>query len=251
MKIKNMKGETNMTKKAIGFILIGCLILSMAGSVFAAPTNSSTSIQKNVLINKHGNYIERIKNVTALLVKNGTLTQEKANSILSFVEKRQAERKLEREKNGEAKIQPNMPPRSNIFDDMVAAGIITNADATAIKAKMHELSRAERAQRIATQLNPLVKSGKITSNQVNAIISFMDQKSIERKAELEKLKGMSEEEVKAYFKTHKNYRESLMTELVNKGIVTKAQAAEIVKLLQPQHEQRKPGKFDGGPKPIQ
>ena len=53
----------------------------------------------------------------------------------------------------------------------------------------------------------------------------------ERKATVEKLKSMTPEERKAYFKEHKKEREDILTKMVEDKVITKEQAEEIRKAI--------------------
>lgn len=89
---------------------------------------------------------------------------------------------------------------------------------------------------IKTKLDAFVKDGTITQAQENKIVEFMNKKDEARKAEMEKVKAMTEEERKAYFEAKKTEeRPNLFKELVDAGILNQTQADAAKKVL-PQHK---------------
>lgn len=92
---------------------------------------------------------------------------------------------------------------------------------------------------IKAQLDTLVKDGTITQAQKDKVVEYMNKKDEARKAEMEKIKAMTEEERKAYFETNTaKVRIDLFKELVDAGILNQAQADAAKKLL-PQHKELK------------
>lgn len=84
-----------------------------------------------------------------------------------------------------------------------------------------------------SKLDELVKSSTITGEQANKILDYMNQKQTEKKAEMDKIKNMTEEERKTYFENNKKEKLNLADELVSKGIVSKEQADSVVKAIRP------------------
>jgi len=239
-------------KIIISFIVIGCLILSLGGGVFAYTTNAKAVTKGKMALQDFQRPCDRFKEITSAMVKDGTLTQEKADKIVAYLEKKQAEaprvkKDADRSKQRGKMKQPMLGQRTNMLDEMVTAGIITTADADAIKAKMkvlqaqnQEQMKAKRTEMMTTQLNTLVTARTINADQAKTIISYMKQKQTERKSEMDKLKGMNKEQIKAYFDANKESRKDMMSELVSNGTLTQAQADAVKKVL---HNNR-PG-FDG------
>ncbi len=89
----------------------------------------------------------------------------------------------------------------------------------------------EKKAKLDEAMKGLVEKGTITQEQLDSIKSFMEKRHEERKAEMEKVKAMTEEERKAYFEKAKTERKSCMEEMVAAGIITQAQADEIVKAV--------------------
>jgi len=79
----------------------------------------------------------------------------------------------------------------------------------------------------------LVADQVIPRETGDKLLAYFDQKREERKAEREKIKSMTEDERKAYFKEQKAKRDANgpFAELVKDGTLTKAQADAIAKAL--------------------
>lgn len=87
-----------------------------------------------------------------------------------------------------------------------------------------------------TQLDNLVKSRTITQQQKDKIVSCMEKKRDEKKAEFEKVKAMSEDDRKAYFeKKRSEPKTDMFKELVDQKVLTQSQA-EAVKAQLPRHK---------------
>lgn len=96
----------------------------------------------------------------------------------------------------------------------------------------HKARYQMQSDSLKEKLDSLVKSGTITQAQEDKIISYMKQKSNERKAEMEKVKSMTKEQRKEYFKQKKaNGRSDMFKDLVEQNIITQQQADTIKKLV--------------------
>ena len=80
----------------------------------------------------------------------------------------------------------------------------------------------------------LVKEGIITQEVADKITAYMEEKNTERKAEMEKIKAMSEDERKAYFENQKSSTtESIekkadwLSEMLTSGVLTQEQVDSI------------------------
>ncbi len=81
----------------------------------------------------------------------------------------------------------------------------------------------------------LVSDGSLTQAQVDAIIAKITQLDADRKAEMEKIKAMTQSERDAYWqenKTEKTEKTDLYTQLVNDGTITSEQAESIKSAIQ-------------------
>lgn len=90
-------------------------------------------------------------------------------------------------------------------------------------------SSDEIADRLKTRLEPLVNSGTITKNQQEQIINYMKEKSDQKRAEMEKIKLMTEAERKAYFESKAKNRPDIINELVQQKIIDTSQKDAVQK----------------------
>ncbi|HPW42145.1 MAG TPA: hypothetical protein PLW98_11575, partial [Bacillota bacterium] len=96
-----------------------------------------------------------------------------------------------------------------------------------IREKLREMKEA----RVADGLQGLIDKGVLTKDDINNIRSYLLKVREERKSSVEKLKSMTPEERKAYFKEHKNERKDIITKMVEDKVITKEQAEEIRKAI--------------------
>lgn len=83
-----------------------------------------------------------------------------------------------------------------------------------------------------------VEDGTLTQEQADKIKAYMEDKAEERKAEMEKVKDMSEDERKAYFESMKDEtREDPLSELVSENIISQEQA-DTIKESMPENMKR-------------
>lgn len=110
---------------------------------------------------------------------------------------------------------------------MVQEGIITEEEAGVIREKLLEMKEA----RFTDGLQGLVDKGVLTAKDIENIRSYMVKVREERKANIEKLKSMTPEDRKAYFKEYRKGRKDILTNMVDEKVITKEQAEEIRKAL--------------------
>lgn len=89
----------------------------------------------------------------------------------------------------------------------------------------------------------LVEEGIITQDIADEMTSFIEEKDVERKAEMEKVQSMTEEERKAYFESQKDSKSEgkggFMAEMVEEGILTQDQADAIKEYLEEQAQEKR------------
>lgn len=80
------------------------------------------------------------------------------------------------------------------------------------------------------QLDALVTAGTITQTTADKIQTYLNAQDVTRKAEMEKVKAMTEDERKAYFESNKPNvaeRKDMLSTLVEKGVITQTEADAI------------------------
>lgn len=200
--------------RALCSALIVCIIFFAGIAAFA--DNNTPSVVKG----KH--YLEE---AVEKMVQEGSLTREKADKILEYKQKRKDElKKLPIEQRAQMKKQGG---RGSLLKALVQEGIITEEEAKTIREKLREMKEA----RVADGLQGLIDKGVLTKDDINNIRSYLLKVREERKASIEKLKSMTPEERKAYFKEHRNERKDIITKMVEDKVITKEQAEEIRKAI--------------------
>lgn len=245
--------------KALGGVLVGGMLLS-GGLVFAEDTNSSPSnglLTKTASVghdlknhgkmwNKKGHFkVDRQKNFQAALdqlVKEGTITREKADEVKSYIDKankeRQArweefnklspeERKALREKLKTEKSPNQSKGKLGMFNGLVNANILTQEQADALKIKMKEIMIQQRKQRVSNGLKSLVQDGTISAEQSDKIIIQIEKTHNDRKELFEKTKGMTKEERRQFIKDNKGKFNNPLTQLIENGTLTEEQARAV------------------------
>jgi urease accessory protein UreF len=225
----------SIMKKVMAGIVAGGMALS-AGSIALAGTPKGATQNKAACEAKHSKEgfdkcakKDPLKPALDKLVKAGTLTQEKEDKIISYMDQKEADRKAEMDKvkdmteeQRKAYFEKNKEKKKlDIFTDLVNQGIITRSEAQAIKNEIPKFYR----NGMREHLDNAVKSGTITQEEENKIIAYMEKKHDQRKAEKEKIKDMTEEQRKAYFENKRTEkRGNFFDELVSQGILTKDKA---------------------------
>ena len=208
-----MKG-VKPSVRALCSVLSVCIIF-FAGIAAFADNNTPSAVKS-----KH--YLEE---AVEKMVQEGSLTREKADKILEYKQKRNDELKqLPLEQRAQMKKQGG---RGSLLKALVQEGIITEEEAKAIREKLREMKEA----RVADGLQSLIDKGVLTKDDINNIRSYLLKVREERKASIEKLKSMTPEERKAYFKEYKNERKDIITKMVEDKVITKEQAEEIRKAI--------------------
>ncbi|HQE66384.1 MAG TPA: hypothetical protein PLE05_06030 [Bacillota bacterium] len=208
-----MKG-VKLSIRALCSVLSVCIIFFTGIAAFA--DNDTPSAVKS----KH--YLEE---AVEKMVQEGSLTREKADKILEYKQKRKDElKKLTIEERAQMKKQGG---RGSLLKALVQEGIITEEEAKAIREKLLEMKEA----RVYDGLQGLIDKGVLTKDDINNIRSYLLKVREERKASIEKIKSMTPDERKAYFKEHKNERKDILTKMVEDKVITKEQAEEIRKAI--------------------
>lgn len=195
-------------------VLVFCMTFITGITAAASPADMKAE--------NHKNYLE---DAVAKLVEEGKLTREKGESILEY-KKQKAEEfsKLTKEERHKLKMERK---KGSLLKELKEKGIITEQEAQLIKTKLHQMKE----ERLNTGLQGLVDKGVLTATDIDNIRSYMLKAREERKAVFEKLKSMTPEERKAYFKEHKGERKDMLKRMVEDKVITSKQAEEIRKAI--------------------
>lgn len=188
-------------------------------SIFADPSSNKAS---NASLDNHKQYLE---DAVIKLVQEGKLSKVTAEKILEFKQKRLTEQgKLLKEQNN--KINKQCKKRS-LLSELKQEGVITDAEAQTIRLKLHEMKEA----RVADGMQSLVDKGVLTPKDIDNIRGYMVKIREDRKVRIEKLKSMTPEERKVYFRENKRERKDAITKMVEDKVITEKQAEEIRKAV--------------------
>lgn len=113
-----------------------------------------------------------------------------------------------------------------------AAFAATNSDSnsTSTSTARHEcrLGRGISTDRVKSELDKLITAGTITESQETSILSKVSEEQTEKKAEMDKIKNMTDSERQAYFQSQRNTEEgNFLSALVTDGTLTQAQADAV------------------------
>lgn len=248
--------KSKFIKTSVLFLMFAFTLFS-GGQVLASNLKTSKN-NNNISIKKpNGRYemgSQNFKEKLDSLVKSGTITQAQEDKILSLIKQKEDERKAEMEKvknmteeqRKEYFKQNKVKAKGDIFKELVEQNVITQQQADTIKNTIFDKNKDKRKDfkggNFKTFLDNQVKAGVITQDEENKIISYMNKKAEDKKAEMEKIKSMTDEERKAYFENKKSQTKSdLFKELVDNGILTQTKADSLMKNMQ---NQIKPNKSD-------
>ena len=243
-------------KKIVTYLVLGCLVVGSGMSAFAAEVNN-TGLDVEA---RHEEAAERFEDLLDSLVEDGELDEDTVDSILSYVEEKEAEKeekKLEREEadverperpegKGQKRDRGKGPKGNNILEDLVEEEIITEEEAEVIKEAGEELKATEIAEKFDEILESLIDEGTIDEDEKDEIVAFFEEKEEEKEAERETVEAMTEEERMEYFeeKREEGKGNDVISEMVEEEIISEEQA-EALKELMPKHHGSKGGKKPG------
>ncbi|HCJ56928.1 hypothetical protein [Lutispora sp.] len=220
---KNPSGN----KLIIG-LLTAALLFPMGASAFGGHANEASEKHGNIKYGISADYKagpqfkiaykgngEGIKAALDSLVEERTITREKADKIMQYIEQRKARIKSK---------------RMGLLEELKKEGIITDAEADKIREKRSQIHE----EKISKDLDGLVEKGIIKSRDVEKIKDYLKIEREGRRKMFEQLKGMTEEQKKEFFQNYKKSRKDVVQKMVDDKIITKEQAEEIRKIM-PQH----------------
>ncbi len=238
--------KTRMSKKVVSGIAIGCLLLSLGGLVLAKEAKQTGDTRQQTAQTcrpNHGGMEQHFNSSLAALVQNGTISQQQSDKIANFFREKRAEHRANREEMKNAspderaeKFQQFKKNHQQMAKELSSAAGLTETQTKAVldpppPPQMHE----KMGERMTGKLSELVSQGSITQEQSDKLLSFFKEKHTQRQAEFEKLKGMTEDERKAYFEQKHHDRPDLAAELAAAGDLSEDQAKLVADALRPEH----------------
>jgi Tfp pilus assembly protein PilP len=238
------------TNKIIAGLLIVGAVLSTGTLAFAKENKRKLSSVKISSFSEKargfkGQFGLDIKTKLESLVKSETITQAQADQITNYIKTKEDERKAEADKikgmsESERKAyfeQNKAQLKTDIFKDLVAQNIVSQAQADAITTLVNKHDN-KGPKDFSAKFDSAVKDGTITQAQKDQITSYMQTKESERKAEGDKLKGMTLSERKAYLEQNKSQLKiDMFKDLIDQNIISETQA-EALKKLNPMHQNK-------------
>ena len=256
------------TKKILSGVLIGSMMLSMGGSVFAKELESQGTAATDGIAGKRTKTMQKVKlgfefkgqkdllvkdrapgkgleTVLDKLVEEGKLSQGKADEVKKYLKEKAEDKKAEFEKlktmtkeERQSYFEENKGikrERINLMDQLVKDGIITEAQGEQIEAKMKEMMPQVKGKRghekgMTVPLDKLVEEGKLTQEKAEAVKKYFEKKAEDQKAQFEQMKNMTKEERQKYFEENKKERTNIFDQLVKDGVLTKEEV-ENLKIL--------------------
>jgi hypothetical protein len=228
-----------LTAKVIAALMVSGTLLSSVSYVSAKEANVTS--KNGTFQGAKTNYKTKdssasLKTQLDKLVTAGTITADEETKIIDFQTQKATAAKAEMAKikamtadQRTAYFAANPKQKTNLFTELVAANIITQTQADAIKAALPQ------KEGIKTQLDKLVTAGTITADEETKIIDFQKQKATAAKAEMAKVKAMTADQRKAYFAANPKQKTDFFAELVTANIITQTQA-DAIKAALPQKE---------------
>ncbi len=171
-----------------------------------------------IAVQDHKQYLEE---AVIKLMEEGKLSRDKVEKILEYKKLRAGEAK-DLNKNDK-----NQRKKGSLLRDLTHDGIITEAEAQAIKEKLKEMKDA----RLEGGLQGLVDKGVLTGKDIDNIRDYMVKAREEREAQMEKIRTMTPEEKKEYFENAKKDRKDIIEKMVEDKVITRQQAEEIKKAI--------------------
>lgn len=206
--------KKSIIKKSTAVLLLGAMLMSSKGVVLAKDL-------KNSAVNPAGDYnqVNKDEHFSAQLdslVKSGTITQQQKDKIISYMEKKKAERKAEFEKvksmsETERKDyfeKMKSQPKPDMFRELVDQKVLTQSQADAVKSQLPH-HKGDMGRGFRNQLDSFVKSGTITEEQKAKIIEYMQKRKADMFKELVDQKIITQQQADTMKKQMMEHRQHL------------------------------------------
>lgn len=246
-------------KKIVATFVIGGILIGVGTTVNAnAQTSGSSTLTKiTQAFRGHGhknmtweNISKETKTKLDPLVKAGTITQSQEDKIISSIKTKFDEKTAQMNKvnsmtdaQKKAYFESQTKDKPDILKDLVSSNIITQAQADAVQKVIGmgargDMKPQDRTTDMKTSLDSAVKAGTITQVQEDKILVYFAKVETDRKAEMDKVKAMSEADRNAYFQSKTNTaRPDPLADIVKAGTITQAQADKLKSTI-PMHADR-------------
>jgi hypothetical protein len=237
-----------LMNKIITAVIAGGVLISTGTAAFASTSTTSTSTDTNgkkqeARMNMK-NPSDMMKSELDKLVTAGTITADQETTILNNFKQEQTDRQAEMDKvKNMTEAERNTyfeskktTEKTDFLSSLVTAGTLTQTQADAIKSVVHQgpggkgdrKDDGQSPKKMKTQLDTLVTAGTITQAEETNILNYFTEKQTERKAEMDKVKDMTEADRNAYFESKKTAEKTdMFSELVTSGIITQDKADAI------------------------
>lgn len=201
--------------------------LVTAGTITSDQETAALNLLTPSSTDKKTNAQSLLKAKLDKLVTAGTITQDQETAVLNLF--------TSSTDTGSKDVKNSLKTK---LDTLVTAGTITQDQETAIenlfahKKEGTQTGREKSTDVLKTKLDTLVTAGTITQDQETAVLSNIKQQEADRKAEMDKVKNMSEAERKAYFESKKTTEKTdFLSFLVTAGTITQDQKTAIQNLF--------------------
>lgn len=239
-----MKKKDLRIKILSGMLCTG-LVCSGASLSFAAEKNNgsvneklATSMDIKVPMDKEKVEKERraemkvtLEAVIAESVTSKIITQAEGDKVLEHVKLKSQKKSGDNSREEKCKSGKCEGGKGGLFNELVTEGILTKEKSDALREKMHLKNTELSHEKLQNDLNMLVTSKVITTDQSNKVKEAILARETERKENYKKMKDMTEKERKDFLKKIKSSKVNPMKVLIDNGTITIEQEKEIQKIL--------------------
>ena len=249
------------TKKILGIVLIGGMLLSLGGVAIASDTVKQGVYATKSLFGHRGmgarfgnqdpaKIKEVLQTKLAGQVKSGALTQGKADQVIASYVKHAEDRQAEMAKIQAMTQEERQAYKSALKEplpQLVADGVISQSEADAI-AKVFPQKGPGRGrgdwgpqkgmrgfavkEGMQKQLAELVSNKTLTQEKADQVVAYFTKLADEQKATMAKLQAMTQAERQAYMQQKNTERKDPLSQLVADKVLTQAEADAIAKAKQ-------------------